>query len=96
MKDFHDLYSLISSSQFPSFHNLERIIRLVFEHRETALTLPITYAEDEIEQVQNFWSEYLKNLRAENAENLPIIVTQVIATINDWLRLNTGLIDSEK
>jgi predicted nucleotidyltransferase component of viral defense system len=95
MKDFHDLYSLISSSQLPSFHNLERIIRLVFEHRETPLTLPITYAVDEMEQVQNFWSEYLKNLRAENTENLPTLIAQVIATINDWLHLNTELVDME-
>jgi predicted nucleotidyltransferase component of viral defense system len=96
MKDFHDLYSLISSSQLPSFHNLEGVIRLVFEHRETPLTLLITYTEDEMEQVQNFWNEYLKNLRAENAENLPILVAQVIATINDWLHVNTGLVGSEK
>jgi len=69
---------------------------LVFEHRETPLALPITYAEDEMTQVQNFWSEYLKNLRAENSDNLPTIVAQVISTINDWLRLKTGLIDSKK
>ncbi len=92
MKDFHDLYSLISSSRLPSFHNLEGIIRLVFEHRETPLTLPITYAEDEMEQMQNFWNEYLKNLRAENAESLPKLVAQVIAVINDWLSLNTKLV----
>lgn len=96
MKDFHDLYSMISSSQLPSFHNLEGIIRLVFEHRETPLTLPITYAKDEMAQVQNFWSEYLKNLRAENIKNLPIIIAQVLATINDWLRLNTNLIENQK
>jgi hypothetical protein len=75
-----------------SFHNLEGVIRLVFEHRETPLSLPITYAADEMKQVQNYWSEYLKNLRAENSDNLPIIVAQVIAAINDWLRLNTGLL----
>src|SRR5207247_721651 len=63
MKDFHDIYSMITSSQLPSFHNLEGVIRLVFEHRETPLSLPITYAEDEMKQVQNYWSEYLKNLR---------------------------------
>ena len=96
MKDFHDLYSLISSSQSPSFHNLEGIIRLVFEHRETPLTLPIAYTEDEIKQLQNFWNEYLKNLRVENAENLPTLIAQVIVTINDWLRLNTRLVGSEK
>lgn len=96
MKDFHDLYSLISSSEFSSFHNLEGVIRLVFEHRETPLTLPITYSEDEMKQLQTFWNEYLKNLRAENAENLPITLAKVIATINDWLLLNTGLIGNKK
>lgn len=89
MKDFHDLYSLISSSQLTSFHNLEGIIRSVFKHRKTALTLTITYTEDELEQVQNFWIEYLKNLRTKNAENLPTTIVQVIAAINDWLLLNT-------
>lgn len=96
MKDFHDLYSLISSSKLPSFHNLEGIIRLVFVHRKTPLTLPITYTKSEMKQVHSFWIEYLKNLRAENAENLPSLVAQVIDTINDWLRLNTGLFNSEK
>lgn len=91
MKDFHDLYSLLFSSKVQSFHNLEEIIQLVFEHRNTPITLPITYVDDEMKQVQNFWSEYLKNLRAENAENLPTLVAQVIDTINDWLRLNTRL-----
>lgn len=96
MKDFHDLYSLISPSQSLSFHNLEGIIRLVFEHRETPLAFPITYAEDEMKQVQNFWHDYLKSLRAENAENLPVLIAHVTAMINDWLRLNTGLIGSGK
>ena len=32
MKDFHDLYSMITSPIFSSFHNLEAIIHLVFEH----------------------------------------------------------------
>lgn len=96
MKDFHDLYIMISSSQLPSFYNLEGIIRSVFEHRETILTLPITYEEDEMLRVQNFWSEYLKHLRAENLANLPIDITQVLLKINDWLRSNTKLIKNQK
>jgi hypothetical protein len=58
--------------------------------------LPITYEADEMSQVQNFWGEYLKNLRAENLHDLPTNITQVLIKINDWLRLNTGLISSEK
>ena len=96
MKDFHDLYSLVSSSLLPSFHNLEKIICMVFEHRETPLVLPIAYTKDEMKQMQNFWNQYLKNLRAENTENLPILIVQIIATINDWLRLNTDLVKQRK
>lgn len=96
MKDFHDLYSMISSSRLPSFHNLESIIRLVFEHRETILALPINYEKDEMMRIQNFWSEYLKHLRAENLANLPIEVSQVLVKINDWLRSNTSLIKPDK
>lgn len=94
MKDFHDLYSMLSYSESPLFHNLEGVIRSVFEHRETPLTLPITYTEDELVQLQKFWNEYLKNLRAENAGTLPTLVSQVLATINDWLKANTSLIDN--
>lgn len=92
MKDFHDLYSMISLSRSQEFHNLERVVRSVFQHRETYLTLPITYAKEEMTRMQSFWNEYLKNLRSENAHNLPTSIVQVIATINDWLKLNTGLI----
>lgn len=96
MKDFHDLYSMISSSQLPLFINLEGIIRTVFEHRETVLSLPIAYEKDEMLRMQNFWSEYLKNLRAENLANLPIDISQVLVKVNDWLRLNTRLISHKR
>lgn len=90
MKDFHDLYSLISSNPF--FNNIEGIIRMVFDHRGTKLTLPITYREDEMTRLQNFWNEYLKNIRVENLALLPKDITEVIVKINNWLRLNTEII----
>lgn len=80
MKDFHDLYSMISSQS--SLRNLEEIIRMVFEHRETKLSLPITYDKDEMNRLQIFWNEYLKNLRVENLSLLPKKISDVIATIN--------------
>ena len=90
MKDFHDLYSLISSTRLLSFSDLEKTIGLVFEHRATPLMLPLTYTKDELGQIQKFWDAYLKNLR--NAEHLPTAFDQVIAAINKWLHLNTRLI----
>ena len=63
MKDFHDLYSMITLANFAAFHDLEAIIRLVFEHRETKLALPILLTEEELSRMQNFWNEYLRGLR---------------------------------
>ncbi len=91
MKDFHDIYSMISSTTISSFHNLDGIIRIVFENRETKLTFPIIHEEDEMNRLQNFWSEYLKNLRAENLASLPENIADVIAKINNWLRLDRGI-----
>jgi hypothetical protein len=46
--------------------------------------------------MQSFWSEYLKNLRVENIEALPFSFLDVIAKINNWLELNTMLMDNTK
>jgi predicted nucleotidyltransferase component of viral defense system len=89
MKDFHDLYSMISSQSF--LGNTEKVIRMVFEHRETELALPITYDWDELNRLQNFWNEYLRNLRRENLAPLPENMADVIAKINYWLQVNTRL-----
>jgi len=92
MKDFHDLYSMITSPTFSSFHNLETIIRLVFEHRETKLALPILFTEEELPRMQNFWNEYLRSLRPEHVSALPRNIADVLSKINDWLRSHTRLI----
>lgn len=91
MKDFHDLYSMISAKPL-LLNNIEGIICMVFKHRETKLTLPITFEKDEMNRLQNFWKEYLRNLRTENSAPLPEDITDVIATVNNWLRLNTSIV----
>jgi predicted nucleotidyltransferase component of viral defense system len=92
MKDFHDIYSMITSLDFSSFHDLETIIRLVFEHRETTLALPISFTEEELSRMQNFWNEYLRSLRPEYLSLLPRNIADVVSKINDWLRSRTRLI----
>lgn len=86
MKDFHDLYTMITSPTFSSFHNLEAVIRLVFAHRETKLALPILFTEEELPRMQNFWNEYLRSLRPEHVSALPRNMPEVISIINDWLQ----------
>ncbi|MGZ3732413.1 MAG: nucleotidyl transferase AbiEii/AbiGii toxin family protein [Parachlamydiaceae bacterium] len=94
MKDFHDLYFMISSTTLPSFNKLEEIIRLVFKHRKTGLILPIFYEKNEMPRMENFWREYLKSLRKENSDALPKLFSEVVLKINHWLAKNTQLIDS--
>lgn len=79
---------MISSTELSSFNQLEKAIKMVFEHRETELLLPISYQKNEIIQMQHFWSEYLKNLRTKNAQSLPSLFSDMIAKINQWLHLN--------
>lgn len=92
MKDYHDLYSMITSPKFSSFRDLEAIIRLVFEHRDTKLQLPILFTKEELSRMQNFWNEYLKGLRSEHASTLPPNIADIISKINDWFHPHTRLI----
>lgn len=88
MKDFHDIYSMISILEPSFFHNLAEIVRSVFEHRGTVFALPISYEEFEISQMQSFWTAYLKNLRAKDSNNLPSDFAEIVVEINNWLILN--------
>ncbi|MBS0623023.1 MAG: nucleotidyl transferase AbiEii/AbiGii toxin family protein [Verrucomicrobia bacterium] len=92
MKDFHDLYSVITSPNFSSFHDLEAVILLVFEHRETKLALPIFFTEEELSRIQNFWNNYLRSLRPEHVSALPRNIADVISKMNNWLCSHTRLI----
>ncbi len=82
MKDFHDLHSLISLSASQPFRNLNEVLKAVFEHRQTPLNLPITFAKEDIEQLQKLWSAYLKTLRIQS---LPSNIAEILLKINEWL-----------
>jgi hypothetical protein len=84
MKDFHDVHSLILNDSFDSFHNFKLIIKSVFDHRGTALKLPITYKIAELPQLRTFWQNYLNGLKiGEN--NLPKNFDDLLSSINEWL-----------
>jgi predicted nucleotidyltransferase component of viral defense system len=93
MKDFHDIYSMLSSSSLPSFKDLENVIRIVFEHRKTELSMPIFFQDDEMVRMQNFWTEYLKNLREENVDVLPTSFLDLLKKINQGIQASTQLIN---
>lgn len=91
MKDFHDLYSMMAASAILSIDSLRSVIRMVFEHRKTDLVLPISFQEDELVRMQNFWNEYLKNLRKENTKILPPLFSDLLREMNYWLESNIKL-----
>jgi predicted nucleotidyltransferase component of viral defense system len=91
MKDFHDLYSLMSSSISLPFHNLEKVVHSVFEHRKTPLILPITYSEEGLLQLQGYWNAYLKNLRVDDSQHLPTAIKHLLNETNNWLSTQISL-----
>lgn len=90
MKDFHDLYSMISSSSL-SLDGLENIIQSVFRHRQTVLNLPLLFTTDQVLTLQAHWNRYLQNLQKNHMQDLPKDITRVIHTLNDWLSNCLGI-----
>jgi hypothetical protein len=68
-------------------------LKIVFE-KIASIDIQDGFLFKEMNRLQNFWNEYLRNLRAENLASLPEKIADVIATINNWLQLNTGIIGS--
>lgn len=96
MKDLHDLLSLIASTDSHAFQNLEEIVRLVFEHRETRLVFPLfeQCSENDIDRMQHYWNEYLAGLQLENARVLPKQIVDIISKINAWLSVSINKVHS--
>lgn len=84
MKDFHDLYTLITSENVLNGPEIEKAIKMVFEHRNTPLSLPIVL---NCEELQRFWRRYLPTVDAK----LPSHIAEVVDALNFWLKNNTLL-----
>ncbi len=91
MKDFHDLFSMITSPTIHSFQNLDEIVKSVFEHRGTKLTLPIIFTREEEQQLQSFWRNYLNTLQLSNVVAPPKTITDLLSKMNNWLKSHTSL-----
>ena len=89
MKDFHDLYVMIESGQLEA-SKTEQVIQSVFEHRETKMKLPITYAINAQEGLQQYWTAHLRGL--PSTHTVPYNFNKVVDQINNWLTKNTKLI----
>ncbi len=72
MKDFHDLYSLISSEEYLDPAYIDKVVKNVFNHRGTSLNkLPISFDADSTKILQSLWHGYQKDLPSSKAARQP-------------------------
>lgn len=84
MKDFHDLYTLVSTEKSIDKQEAKEALSAVFKHRKTPLRLPIRFDNSVLEALQAYWGRYLQMATVGDA-NLPAHVGQVIDRVNTWL-----------
>jgi hypothetical protein len=86
MKDFHDLYSLISLGNLNEAYKA-KAIELVFIHRKTSLQgLPIIFDETALARLEKSWNLYQRRLKTtKNSLALPNSIEGVIEAINQFL-----------
>lgn len=82
MKDFHDLFFLVQDDTLDPFLT-EQVVKKVFTHRETALNLPIYLSDEELLDLQRYWSAHVRGL--PSSHRLPAKLISVIDEINSWL-----------
>jgi predicted nucleotidyltransferase component of viral defense system len=93
MKDFHDLYSLVSLENCLDPVYTHRVVKSVFNHRQTMLhNLPIKFDIESMRTLQPLWNEYQRrHSSAPSQISLPGSLDDVIYAINTWLMLNTQI-----
>ena len=70
MKDFHDLYSLVSLDVLDS-SLAKKAVQLVFHHRKTPVKkLPASFGRDALETMEKNWSAYRKKIKSKNFSTL--------------------------
>jgi predicted nucleotidyltransferase component of viral defense system len=86
MKDYHDLFTLISNEKLLNKRQALSAIKAVFSHRGTPLLLPIHFDAPAIDILQTHWARYHQGT-TQSADQLPKSIWQVIEMINKWLDL---------
>lgn len=94
MKDFHDLYSLVTLPESLDPHYTEEVVVSVFRHRGTSLSsLPLPEKSYAQRRLADLWGAYLKDQTVGHSPiDLPDSLQQLISTVNQWLRTNTNLL----
>lgn len=81
MKDYHDLWVLCQSSLIDK-KQLKTDIESTFNHRETKLSFPISYEDEETQKLQALWANHLK---INDGHGLPKKVDDVVSLINNMI-----------
>lgn len=85
MKDYHDALLIIRSGDLPEYPELKKAIELTFMNRNTALTFPLSFGEEQIKGLQTYWAAHLKKLGSRvDGLKLPAKITDVVEEINNW------------
>lgn len=96
MKDFHDLYSLISLEKCLDPTYTGKVVTTVFNHRQTSLNLPLAFDAEAIETLQPLWKDYQQGLTpTQKSIVLPKNFKDLVLVINMWLKSNTKLCVSD-
>lgn len=83
MKDYHDLYTIVTENPSIDKKELLSAITLVFKHRKTELHLPISFSDEALELLEIMWGRYLKSL--PKSLKLPKGINEVLGVINGFV-----------
>lgn len=87
MKDFHDLYTMIGEQESPDIKTLKDAIETVFTHRQTPITIPVQFVEEEIKSLEEYWFAYHKELNHTNlSPSFPSSLKDLVEILNVWLK----------
>ncbi len=83
MKDFHDLWTMVTHPGVLDKEKTRSTMDIVFAHRNTSYQLPISFDPSTLAALQINWQRYRPSL--SNPGQLPKNVSEVIDAINQWI-----------
>lgn len=92
MKDFHDLILMGREKDFLDTEKLKADITTTFNHRGTALSLPLQFVDADYALLDAQWSRHLRGLGPLAQKfKLPTNIRDVVLEINNYLRQSAVL-----
>ena len=86
MKDFHDLYTMVTGQEQLHLQNLKDALGMVFTHRQTPMSFPVQFSEADLQSLENYWAAYYKELNhATLAQSFPSSLKGLIQVLNKFI-----------